>query len=134
MNPPAGASIPLFQPRGAPSSSGLMIASRPLIGSLPSRIRTSPLGGCVPGATESDTTTAATSSAEISRLWPAEASAAASASSCVRPVLATIRATVSAVIPVSTKLGQTAFTVTPVPATSAAADRVRPTSACLAAE
>ena len=85
-------------------------------------------------AAASDTTAAATSSAEISRVWPAEARAAASASSRVRPVLATIRSTVSVVISVSTKPGHTAFTVTPVPATSAAADRVRPTSACLAAE
>ena len=88
----------------------------------------------MPSATESDTTAAATSDAGISRVWPAEASAAASASSGVRPVLATIRSTVSPVISVSTKPGQTAFTVTPVPATSAATDRVRPTSACLAAE
>ena len=45
-----------------------------------------------------------------------------------------MRATVSSVISVSTNPGQTAFTVTPEPATSAATDRVSPTSACLAAE
>ena len=82
----------------------------------------------------SDTTTAATSPAPMSLVCPAEARAAARASSRVRPVFAMIRFTVSTVISVSTNPGQTAFTVTPVPSTSAAADRVSPTSACFAAE
>ena len=91
------------------------------------------MGGWVAASAASDTTAAATSPAEMSRVCPADASAAASASSLLRPVFATILATVSAVISVSTNPGHTALAVTPVPATSAAVDRVRPTSACLAA-
>ena len=110
------------------------MAKRPVIGSLPSNTNASPLGGWVTAATESDTTAAATSPGEMSRGWPSLASAAAKASSRPRPVFATIRFTVSVVISVSTKPGHTAFTVTPVPATSAATERVRPSRACLAAE
>ena len=102
------------------------MAKRPLMGARPSSTRASPLGARSPAAVTSGRRPPATSSGVTSRCCPADASAAASASSAERPVLATMRDTVSAVIPVSTKPGQTAFTVTPLPATSAATERVRP--------
>ena len=55
------------------------------------------------------------------------------ASSGVRPVPAEMLATDSSVIGVSTYPGQTALTVTPVRATSAAAVRTRPSTPCLLA-
>ena len=109
------------------------MAKRPLVGARPSSTTASPLGARSPAAATRKTTASATSSGVTSRCCPADASAAASASSAERPVLVTMRDTVSAVIPVSTKPGHTAFTVTPLPATSAATARVRPIKACLAA-
>jgi hypothetical protein len=44
-----------------------------------------------------------------------------------------MRATERRVMSVLTKAGQTAFAVTPVPATSAATARMRPTAACFEA-
>src|SRR3954467_336770 len=58
---------------------------------------------------------------------------AARASSADRPVRALMAATVSSVIGVSTYPGQTALTVTPLRATSTAADRTRPSTPCLLA-
>jgi hypothetical protein len=78
-------------------------------------------------------TAPATSSGVISRPMGCLASSAERAWSLVRPVLVTMFAIVAAVIGVSTKPGQTAFTVTPVPASSAAAARTSPRTPCLLA-
>src|SRR6266480_144880 len=79
-------------------------------------------------------TACATSSGVMSRCWPAEPSIAVSVSAGVLPVFATTRATDSFVISVSTNPGQTALQVTLVPSSSAATLRVKPITACLAAE
>src|SRR5690349_15226338 len=75
----------------------------------------------------------ATSSGLTSRSCPAEASTAARASSRGRSARASTFASVRSVMGVSTYPGQTAFTVTPVPASSRATERVKPSTACLAA-
>ena len=49
-------------------------------------------------------------------------------------MVAAIRSTVAAVMSVRTNVGHTAFAVTPVPVTSAATARIRPTAACFDAE
>lgn len=59
------------------------------------------------------------------------ATKAAVLSSTLRSVRSTIRAIVRSVIGVRTYVGQTAFAVTPVPATSAAMERISPTAACV---
>src|SRR5439155_13611174 len=83
-----------------------------------------------PASSHSASTARATSSGEIRRRWPVVARAARSASSGDILVFAAMRATDSRVMSVSTYPGHTAFTVTPVPATSTAAERVNPTTAC----
>ena len=75
-------------------------------------------------------TAPATSSRVISRPMGCLASSAERAWSLLRPVLVTMFPIVAAVIGVSTKPGQTAFTVTPVPASSAAAARTSPRTPC----
>src|SRR5207245_2324557 len=74
---------------------------------------------------------AATSAAVISRPWGLKCSRTARASWGERPVLAEMFAVEASVIAVSTYPGQTAFTVIPWDATSAATARVRPSRACL---
>ena len=59
---------------------------------------------------------------------------AARASSSDLPVFSTMLSTVAASMSVSTQPGQTAFTVTPLFATSRASARVIPTTPCLAAQ
>src|SRR5438034_11196064 len=78
-------------------------------------------------------TALATSSGVISRPIGCLPSSAERASSLVRPVLATMFPIVAVVMGVSTKPGQIAFTVIPVPASSAAAARTRPRTPCLLA-
>jgi hypothetical protein len=56
---------------------------------------------------------------------------AATASSKPRPVLAAMVRAPFQTMSVAANPGQIAFTVTPVPATSAASARVSPTTACL---
>src|SRR5438552_2734989 len=83
-----------------------------------------------PASSHSASTARATSSGEINRTWPVVARAACRAASGDMPAFAAMRATDSRVISVSTYPGHTAFTVTPVPATSAATERGNPTTAC----
>src|SRR4029453_1566310 len=71
-------------------------------------------------------TAVATSSGVTRRLIGCLACRIDRASASVRPVLATISAIVFSVIGVSTYAGQTALTVTPVSASSAAGDRTSP--------
>jgi len=98
--PPAAASIPLFQPLGRPSASGLTI--RNVIGIPPSAITTvSPLVSRA-ASSHSVSTARATSSGEISWRWPVDSSAACSAASGDIPVFAAMRATDSRVMSVST--------------------------------
>lgn len=79
-------------------------------------------------------TTCATSSTVMSLRCGLSASSAARASASLRPVFFAMRAVDSATMPVSTNPGHTAFTVTPVAASSAASARVSPTSACFDAQ
>src|SRR5947207_2209159 len=78
----------------------------------------------------SASTALATPSGGIRRRWPVVSRAARRASPTAIPVFAAMRLIDCRLIAVSTYPGQTALTVTPVPATSAATERVRPTSAC----
>src|SRR5881392_4158520 len=71
----------------------------------------------LPAPWHSASTALATSSGGISRRWPVVSSAARRASAGDIPVFAAMRLTDCRVISVSTYPGQTALTVTPVPAT-----------------
>src|SRR6266700_4027634 len=84
----------------------------------------------LPAPWHSASTALATSSGGIRRRWPVVSRDARRASASDIPVFAAMRLIDCRVISVSTYPGQTALTVTPVPATSAATERVRPTTAC----
>src|SRR5207247_2160973 len=84
----------------------------------------------LPAPWHSASTALATSSGGIRRRWPVVSRAARRASASDIRVFAAMRLIDCRVISVSTYPGQTALTVTPVPATSAATERVRPTTAC----
>src|SRR5437867_2777350 len=84
----------------------------------------------LPAPWHSASTALATSSGGIRRRWPVVSRAARRASASDIPVFAAMRLTDCRVMSVSTYPGQTALAVTPVPATSAATERVRPTTAC----
>jgi len=77
--------------------------------------------------------TAATSAGSISRPPGLRRAIAATASSNDFPVFAAMFRAPFHTISVAANPGQMAFTVTPLPANSAASARVRPTSACLEA-
>src|ERR1044071_10329046 len=85
------------------------------------------------GAVTQNHTAAATSAGAIRRPIGCLRSRVWRALSSVRPVTAALRATVASVMGVSTYPGHTALTVTPVLASSAAADRTRPSTPCLLA-
>ena len=82
----------------------------------------------------SHTTACATSSGVTKRCCGLPDARAERAWSALRPVFATMLPTASSTIAVSVKPGQTAFTVTPLVASSSASARVRPTRPCLAAQ
>src|SRR2546425_9575255 len=85
----------------------------------------------LPAPWHSASTALATSSGGIRRRWPVVSRAARRASASDIPVFAAMRLTDCRVMSVSTYPGQSALTVTPVPTTSAATERVKPTTACL---
>src|SRR6185295_7818354 len=78
--------------------------------------------------------TSATSSARTKRPMGCMLDSARRDSSSERPVVFWMRSAARATMGVSTQPGHTAFTVTPVCASSSARDFVSPTSACLDAE
>src|SRR5262249_12709422 len=78
-------------------------------------------------------TAAATSSGSSSRPSGDEPTSAASAWSSSLPVASTMRAIARSVSSVRTNVGHTPFAGTPVPASSAATARMRPTAACFEA-
>src|SRR3989442_45933 len=110
---------PYFQERhrGAPASA--ITTASPLVS--------------LPAPWHSASTALATSSGGIRRRWPVVSRAARRASAGDMPVFAAMRLIDCRVMSVSTYPGQTALTVTPVPATSAATEPATPTNACFKA-
>src|SRR6202035_975176 len=86
-----------------------------------------------PALPHSHSTTSATSSGLMKRPCGLLAASVARTSAALRFVVAAIRSTDAASIPVSVKPGHTALTVMPVDAVSSASARIRPTTPCLAA-
>src|SRR5256714_4204297 len=99
-------------------------------GAVPSSTTVSPF---VVSSATSRAAASATSSGSISRRPGFISASAFTASSNDLPVFATMLRAPLQTMSVATKPGQSAFTVTPLPETSVASARVKPTSACLEA-
>src|SRR6266850_2160457 len=99
-------------------------------GAVPSSTTVSPF---VVSSATSRAAAYATSSGSISRRPGFISASAFTASANDLPVFATMLRAPLQTISVAAKPGQSAFTVTPLPETSAASARVKPTSACLEA-
>src|SRR5690606_443727 len=128
-----GAPVMLHGVFGGRAAHGLSWGNQPGMTSPPSTAMACPLIEADAGRA-SQATASATSAGCTSRPCGLRAASSARAASAVRPVFCTMLSTAPRTMSVSVKPGHTAFTVTPLRATSSASARVRPTTPCLAAQ